>query len=153
MTTRSPSFQTCTFCSEPFARKSELFTFKHLKNVCFAGETWHFRFLFLTPVRQGLNSSPPGTCDIKCLRFTQGVIEASNWPAHDIATVAFIYQQNNKLNNSHLADFFTSLHSFPCPCFQSSYYVTVSISVSLFCKSDKDVDYRHDKPNKPKTNK
>ena len=67
--------------------------------------------------------------------------------------IAFIYQQNNKLNNSHLAEFFTSLHSFPSPCFQSFYYVTVSISVSLFCKSDKDVDYRHDKPNKPKTNK
>lgn len=67
--------------------------------------------------------------------------------------IAFIYQQNNKLNNSHLTDFFTSLHSFPSPCFQSFYYVTVSISVPLFCKSNKDVDYRHDKPNKPKTNK
>ena len=70
--TRSPSFQTCTFCSEPFARKSELFTFKHLKNVCFAGETWHFRFLFLTPVRQGLNSSPPGTCDGQIPRVYPG---------------------------------------------------------------------------------
>ena len=70
--THSPSFQTCTFYSEPFARKSELFTFKHLKNVCFAGETWHFRFLFLTPVRQGLNSSPPGTCDSQIPRVYPG---------------------------------------------------------------------------------
>ena len=69
---RSPSFKTCTFCSGPFTRKSELFTFKHLKNVCFAGETWHFRFLFLTPVRQGLNSSPPGTCDSQILRVYPG---------------------------------------------------------------------------------
>ena len=63
--------------------------------------------------------------------------------------------KQKKLNNSRLAEFFASLRSFPILSFQSSIPVTVffSVSTSLFCESNKYVDYWHDKPNKPKNKK
>ena len=64
-----------------------------------------------------------------------------------------IYQQNIKLKNSRLAEFFTSLCSFPILSFHSSYPITVFISVHPFYKRNKWLDYLTDKTNNRKNKK
>lgn len=89
-----------------------------------------------------------------------GDVQASNQSGHHYIVVDCLnlpekQNKTKKLNNSRLAEFFASLRSFPILSFQSSIPVTVffSVSTSLFCESNKYVDYWHDKPNKPKNKK
>lgn len=72
-------------------------------------------------------------------------VESSNWSVHYVVMDCLdLSAKQQILNNSHLAEFFTSLRLFPG--FQFSYPATVFTSVYLFCKSIKYIDYWHNKP-------
>ena len=109
------------------------------KDAYSVGETWHcwFKFPSTGHRRQTCARGWPGVVPVGCPGWD---VEASSWSVYYIVVVFLDLPTKQKMNNSRLAEFFTSLCSFPIPCFQSSFPMRVFISVCLFCKSKKYID-------------
>ena len=130
----------------------------------FTGNTWHFRFKFPNPAKQGSNSPPLGhrrPSSARGLPRGRGSVQASNQSGHHYIVVDCLNlpEKQNKTKQKKIGQLtfswvlcFTSFVSYSQ--FPVLYSITVffSVSTSLFCESNKYVDYWHDKPNKP-TNK
>ena len=94
----------------------------------FAGNTKHFRFKFPNPAKQGSNSPPIGHRRPSSARsFPRGRV-CSSFKLIGALHCSWLpeQQQQQKWNNSRLAEFFASLRSFPILSFQSSIPLTVS---------------------------
>ena len=100
---------------------------------------------------QARSNSPSADTDDKCPCISRGWdVEASNWSVHYILMDRVDLPTKLKIEQLtyswvlRLSSFFFSISSY-----QSSFPRTFFISVSLLCKSNENVDYWHDKPNKP----
>lgn len=129
----------------------------------FTGNTWYFRFKFPNPAKQGSNSPPirrghrrPSSARSfprgrVCSSFKLiGALHCSWLPWFTRITTTTTTKME-QLTFSWVLCFtsFVSYSQFPTLYSSNSFF---SVSTSLFCESNKHVDYWHDKPNKP-TNK
>ena len=125
----------------------------------FTGNTWHFRFKFPNPAKQGSNSPPirrghrrPSSA--RGLPRERGCSSFKLIGASHVVDCLDLPEKQKKIEQLTFSWVlcFTSFVSYSQ--FPTLYSITVffSVSTSLFCESNKYVDYWHDKPNKP-TNK
>ena len=140
-----------TFSSEPATRKGDSFSLnisilKYKRRLfCWRDLTLLVQIPFhgaqttnMCPwMARGSARGWPGVVPVGCPGWD---VEASSWSVYYIVVVFLDLPTKQKMNNSRLAEFFTSLCSFPIPCFQASFPMRVFISVCLFCKSNKYID-------------